>query len=334
MTVGWYVHHHGAGHLARLRATLPHLPGVVALSSLGASPETGCEVVELPLDLSARPADATAHGTLHWAPLGHAGLRARMARIAQWIATAQPDAFVVDVSVEVALLARLHGCPVVLIAQRGRRDDPAHALAYAQAAAVVAPWTAETDFPDDGLPEATTRFVGAISRFDQTGLPGALPGAPSPDVLLLVGAGGHEIDPAAVHAAADATPGRTWHVAGPLVLEGPNVVAHGPRADVASLLTRCGVVVGTAGGNVVAEVAASRRPYVCLPQARPFDEQLRQAEALERLGVAEVRHAWPDAADWPAVLRAAEARGTEGWGLLHDGGGARRLAAVVREVIG
>ncbi len=115
-------------------------------------------------------------------------------------------------------------------------------------------------------------------------------------------------------------------------MEGANVRCHGPRADVGALLEGCGVVVGSAGGNVVAEVAAARRPYVCLPQERPFGEQHRQAAALRELGVAEVHETWPDAAAWPGVLAAAEARDTRRWGALHDGEGAARLARVVREV--
>ncbi len=321
--IGWYVHHHGAGHAARLNATLPHLPDVVALTS--APGELGCERIELPLDLDDDPEDPTAGGTLHWVPVGNAGLRERGARIASWIEEARPEVLVVDVSVEVALLGRLLGVPTVVVGQRGVRTDPAHQLAYAQAAAVVAPWTAASHHEGDGLP-AGTLFTGAISRLD-----GVAFGPPtSDDVLLLLGAGGHEVAAEQVLAAAASTPERTWHLAGPHDITAPNVVAQGPRADVPALLQRCSVVVGSAGGNVVAEVAAARRPYVCLPQERPFAEQRRQADALAALGVAEVRTAWPE--DWRTVLAAAEARDPSRWALLHDGRGAERLASVVRFV--
>lgn len=328
MTVGWYVHHHGAGHLHRLGATLPHLSGsAVALSSHPGVAALGCEHVALPLDLTDAPVDPTAHDTLHWAPVGNAGLRERMAAISGWIAAARPAAMVVDVSVEVALLARLHGVPVVLVAQRGRRSDAAHALAYAQAAAVAAPWTAASQLDHPVLPAGATYFVGAISRFDGTGAPSPL--AAGGDVLCVLGAGGHSVTSDAIAAAAATTPDRTWHVAGSVDVFGPNVAAHGSGADVAALLAACSVVVGSAGGNVVAEVAAARRAYVCLPQERPFDEQREQARALERLGVAEVREAWPAPAEWPRLLEQAEARDPGRWALLHDGGGAQRLAAVV-----
>jgi UDP-N-acetylglucosamine:LPS N-acetylglucosamine transferase len=112
------------------------------------------------------------------------------------------------------------------------------------------------------------------------------------------------------------------------------VIDHGARADVRELLERCSVVVGCAGANVVAEVAAARRPFVCLPQPRPFDEQLHQAEALRRAGLAEVRERWPADEEWPALLAAAEARDPSRWELLHDGRAASRLAALVSEAAG
>jgi hypothetical protein len=329
VTIGWYVHHHGAGHRTRMAAVRPHLDDVVVLSSLPGGAEHGW--VQLAADDDGEPRDVTAGGTLHWAPVRHAGLRARAAAVSAWIEQARPAAMVVDVSVEIALLARLHGVPVVLVAQRGIRHDPAHALGYAQAAAIAAPWTAATHLPGEGPPERLLRFTGAISRFDAG--PPAPPATPGGDVLVLVGAGGHDLRPEDVLAGARATPGRRWHLAGALRASGAgNLVDHGASADVGELLRTCSVVVGTAGGNVVAEVAAARRHLVCLPQARPFREQARGAEALRRLGVAEVRTRTPSPADWPAVLAAAEARPTQRWDALHDGRGAARLAGIVREV--
>ena len=329
-TVGWYVHHHGSGHRTRLLAALPELQErVVALSSLPAPDGAACDWVELPLDLSRRPADPTAGGTLHWAPRGHAGLRERMGRIAHWIRSTRPAALVVDVSVEVALLARLHGVPTVLIAQRGRRDDAPHQLAYAQAAAIAAPWTTATQLDGDSALPGSTQFIGAISRFDGEPVPPAEPGG---DVLFITGAGGHAVSAFDVRAAAAATPDRTWHVAGAVRVVGTGVLDHGPHADVAALLRRCSVVVGCAGANVVAEVAAARRPFVCVPQARPFDEQHHQAEALRQAGIAEVCRAWPPAERWPELLARAEAADPGRWALLHDGRAAGRLAALVHEV--
>ncbi len=84
--------------------------------------------------------DVTAGGALHWAPPGHAGLRERMAQLAAWIVTYAPRLLVVDVSVEVAVLARTMGVPTIVMGMPGAREDYAHQLGYRLADAIIAPW--------------------------------------------------------------------------------------------------------------------------------------------------------------------------------------------------
>lgn len=360
MTVGWYVHHHGSGHLRRFLAVREHLgPEVVGMGSLprpeGVAPSGW---LELPGDVpEGEPDDPTAGGTLHWVPRRVDGLRQRTAAIAAWVERTRPDVLVVDVSAEVATLGRLLSVPTVVVGQRGIRTDPAHALAWAGASAVLLPWTAATDAPRDRPAGTTAVLCGAVSRFDARAAPAdaaasaraggvRAPGAPTGDdgapavlgalprrVLLLVGGGGHALHAEDALAAADATPGTAWDVAGALrVPARPGLVDHGPRADVLPLLERADVVVGTAGANVVAEVAAARRPLVLLPQARPFDEQRRQAAALAPACPVVVADGWPPPAAWPALLREAAASPVAAWAAHHDGLGTRRMAAAVEAV--
>ena len=125
-------------------------------------------------------------------------------------------------------------------------------------------------------------------------------------VLVLVGAGGHEITGPEIEAAAQACPERHWHIAGPVSAGGVNVTVHGPDAPVAELLDRCSVVVGSGGGNVVAEVAAARRAFVCLPQPRPFRRAAPSSRGAgaDRCGSDVQRLAGPG-----GVAQAAAARG-------------------------
>ena len=326
--VGWYVHHHGTGHLQRFLAVRDHLDGVVGLSSLprpaSLAPEAWVELArDAPADADSEP---TAGGTLHWAPLGHDGLRSRMARVAAWIEATRPEVLVCDVSVEVAALARLMGVAVVWIAQRGVRDDAPHQLAY-RLATVVAPWTAALATSDAGLPDST-RFVGAISRFDgRTSEPP--PGRHA--VTLLLGGGGHDVRAARVRDTARALGDWRWSVAGLGEPVGPPVDDRGTVSEPWRLICDADVVVASAGGNLIAEVAAARRPLVCLPQTRPFAEQHDGAAALARAGLVETLTRWPDPAGWRAVLARAQNRDPRDWGRLHDGGGAARLADVIRE---
>ena len=356
MRLGYYVHHHGRGHLHRFLAVRERLGAVTGLSSLprpdGLPPEAW---LELPLDTPVDPgeeASVTAHGRLHWAPTGSGGFRERMTRISAWIARTAPDGLIVDVSVEVAALGRLLGVPVIWIAQRGIREDPAHRLAYDLAELVILPWTRELDADEAGAPPPQRSVhVGAISRFDELRAPGVdhgragagppPPGGGAPDepprVLVLTGFGGHGIGVEEVRAAARSTPPWHWELAGPMPGAVPaeaRFTVQPPGADVWSLLARAGVVIGPASGNVVAEVAAARRPLICLPQPRPFDEQGQQGRVLARAGLAEALEAWPAPAAWPQLLDRARAREVSRWELLHDGRGGERLATAVRALCG
>ncbi len=335
MTLGWYVHHHGRGHLNRFLAVAPELEQVTVLSSLPRPRDAAAEWIELPLDVPLSPAQqdtVQAGGLLHWAPLGESDYRRRMAMLAAWIARENPAAVVVDVSVEVALLVRLMGVKVIWVAQRGIRDDQAHRLAYGAAEMIIAPWTAATQAADQpgAPPPERVVHVGALSRFD------ARLRTPPPAerrVGLLLGFGGHSVRAEDVVAAAAATPDWTWEVTG--INDVPdlaNVISHPPECDVWALLGRAAVVVASASGNVVSEVAAAGRPLICLAQERPFAEQHQQAAALSTAGLALAPDGWPAAERWPALLASAREHGGWGWSALHDGAGARRFAEAVRTV--
>ena len=146
--IGIYAHHHGSGHVQRALSVAAALDDEVTILTSArirddAVPDPGrVRVVTLPLDYDeaeggAGP-DATAGGRLHWVPLRHAGLRRRMAILAEWIDRHTPTVFWSDISVEVTLGARLTGTPVVSTVLPGRRDDAPHLLAHGVCSALVA----------------------------------------------------------------------------------------------------------------------------------------------------------------------------------------------------
>ena len=322
--IGYYVHHQGSGHVHRAVSINRAFGG--AMTGLSTHRRPGSwqgDWVELPEDAgSPGLADPTAHGRLHYVPYDNEGLRSRMAAVSAWIARARPDCIVVDVSVEVTLLARLHGLPVIVMAQPGDRRDGAHRLAYDVADAIVAPWpeVAGGLWGSTADDLAKTHFVGAVGRFPPTSDP-ASPAARR--VVVLNGTGGAGVRPSAIDQAREATPGWEW--------------VHLDRAygswvdDPWPTLCSASVVVSHAGQNAIAEIAAARRPALLLPQDRPFAEQHVMAAALGSLGwpPALVRADWPAAADWPQLLdRLLDLDGGR-WSGWNDGRGAARVAAVL-----
>lgn len=327
--IGHYVHHHGTGHLHRALTIAAHLPGpVTGLSSLPRPAGWAGDWVRLPRDddAAAYPSEAavTAGDRLHWVPLGDAGLRGRAAAISRWIDDAAPSVVVVDQSVEVCLLARLHGIPVVAFTAPGRRSDAAHRLAFDTATALVGPW------PDACTPRllpgldthVRDRFtgIGAVSRFAVT--PRTRTSGRRKHVVLLAGTGGDGFTAEGVARAQESTPDWDW-----TVLSRTLGTWH---PDPAAVLADADVAVLHPGQNSLAEVAALRVPAVVVPAPRPFDEQHVTADAL--------RHGWPavvaespdPTTGWGDLLGAALELDGDGWDAWCDGRAPERAAAVVR----
>lgn len=327
--IGFYVHHVGHGHLHRALglAETTRRAGfdVTGLSSQPAPSGWPGEWVELDRDDRPPPSDPdpTANGRLHWAPRHHPGLCARTSAVSAWLARATPALLVVDVSVELAVLARLHGVPVISVVLPGRRDDPAHRLGFDVADELVGFWPeVSADFLT-GLPDLTrqrVRPLGAMARFPVN----ADPPASGREALVLLGSGGHGISAGMLQRAREQTPAWSWTILSP---------EDGRWSDDPwSQLLAATVVVTHAGESAVAEVAAARRPAVVLPQQRPYDEQVVTAAVLRHgdWPVTVLDH-WP-VSGWADVLDDTAVLDGGAWEAWCDGGAAHRFAEVVREV--
>ncbi|MFF0909409.1 glycosyltransferase [Microbacterium enclense] len=332
--IGWYVHHHGYGHLSRFLAVQPHLRvPVAAFSSLprpagldGAVPWT-----QLPPDADVvvqpdgslcdpREADPTARGHLHWAPHGHPGHRARLAGIAEAAVARDLRVLVADVSAEVAVFARLLGLRTVVVTQPGDRTDAPHALAYDLADRILAPW-AHGIVPSAALADRGDRvaWTGGVSRYD--GRAASLP-LPGRSVLFL----GRTLEPEVRATAAAALSARGWTV---------DAIGHDAASRVDDpwpLLSSRTVVVSAAGQNSVADLAAAGARAVVIAQERPFDEQQRTADALRSAGLARVAPADVSAEELVAHVEGA-AGDSPDWSRWQVAGAARRFAEAVEAML-
>lgn len=331
--IGYYVHHVGRGHLHRACALAAELESrgepVTGLSSLPRPEGWLGDWQQLPRDDGPTAIAPEAPGRLHWAPLGHLGLRARMAQISRWIDLTAPAAVVCDVSVEVALLVRLHGVRVVSTVLPGTRDDPAHLLGFDIADLLVGFWPPAAHGMLRGAPydvKERVRAVGALSRFAPDDQPHARPDDPTRarSAVLLLGSGGHAVTDADVAAMRAQTP--TWHWS---VLGG---AATSWVADPWESIRGADVVVTHAGQNALAEVAAARRPAVVIPQERPHEEQAATAAVLsEGDWPVVVRGEWPRQ-DWASLLDRASSLDGSRWADWCDGRAAQRFADAVVSV--
>ncbi|MEV8135392.1 glycosyltransferase [Microbacterium aurantiacum] len=339
--IGWYVHHHGFGHVTRMRAVQPYLTEPVTVFSSLAAPEgLPPDITWVRLDGDADPIptpdggevdpaqlDPTARGALHWAPLGHPGHRARLATIAQWIAGNDVSTFVVDVSAEVTAFVRLLGVRTVVMAQPGDRTDAPHRLAYDLADRIVAPW-AEGVIDAAALRDRGDRvaYVGGISRFD-----GRVSGARSEDparganrALFL----GRTVDVTRLEATVAALHARGW------LTDLAGARDDGDRVDdVWSALRRSTVVVSAAGQNSIADLAAAGVAAVVIAQDRPFDEQRHTARVIAARGLALTAPDTVSSDDLADLIERAATcvSGAPDWTSWRVTGAAQRAARAIEE---
>ena len=329
--IGFYVHHHGSGHANRTRLLADRLPARVPVHVFTSAADrfAGWErgtVHELPPDTAPDrdPAgDLLTDEVLHYAPVDLPGLQHRMAHMASWIAENRPSLFVVDLSVEVLLLARLCGAPTALVRLHGHRDDPAHRAAFRLAEWLIAPFPPSLE--DSHTPDWVrhkTYYLGAFSRYDQrTETREACRRElqlPSEGRILTVinGAGGGAQEISRWEAVAQACPDWTILLVGKLPastrdLENLKPVGYVP--DTFPYLKAADVVVGSGGTNTMMEVGAARVPFLSLPEPRPFDEQSCKMRALERLGLTRSVSADLAPAEWGKLLETARRQDTRAW---------------------
>jgi hypothetical protein len=334
-TVGYYVHHHGAGHVARFEKIVGVWPAAVGLVALSQIAVDGGVV--LPSDVTASADDPTAGGALHWAPIGDPQLARRAAVMVGWCVDHEPLGVVVDVSCEAALLFRLVGTPTVVVRQHGDRTDAAHTAAFRSARRLLAPFPERLEAP--GTPEwiaAKTDYCGLIApwttRSASHGDPAAAarPDVSGDDIVVLCGAGGGRLNSDQLETLARLARPHRLIVIGEhrSDLTARNIVATGWVDDVRPWLRQAPLVVASAGNNVVAEVATAGSALVVVAHDRPFDEQGHHSRSLDRAGAAAVATGAETERAWRVLVDEARARQTTLAGLAAPGGAERAVAAI------
>jgi len=281
--------------------------------------------IHLPLDL---PVDndiqtqQDALSFLHYAPLGVAGIRARNVVLTATFERYYPMLLIVDVSVEVTLLARLSGIPTVVIRQHGKRTDMPHLHAYESAELLIAPYAETFALTDEqDWIKAKTIYAGGFSKYSDNNAGSNAQEQPG-HVAILLGQGGTSLDTEFISQLAAICEDYTFHIIGKgrdvHDLSAPNLIWHGQLTDPKVLLDQCEIVIGNAGHNTVMEMADLNKRFICIPEERPFDEQLQKADLLAANGYARVIYAGDlDTVNWPDELENAGLTCPEWDGMIH-----------------
>lgn len=311
----WYVHHHGVGHWRRALAVVRRMTRDVVLMSSTPPPDRlpdHARYVPLAPDFPAAGVGAVtraaAGGVLHWAPPHHRGLLARHGAVLAQAIRIQPSLAVVDVSVELTVLLRTSGVPVIAVRLPGERTDPAHQLGFDLADEVLMPVPARWGLHSGLRRTVPVGLVSALAPRPVTPVP------PRGPVVVVVGAGGSRLDLDQCARIAADLPDRRVRVLGisPAAARtglGSNLEFTGRIDDPTAELAAASVVVTNGGLGSLADAVRAGRPLVVLPEDRPFDEQLTSAAALGAGGDAVVLTGLPGPGGWSAAITRAEAAG-------------------------
>ncbi|MGB3799642.1 MAG: glycosyltransferase, partial [Lewinella sp.] len=170
-----------------------------------------------------------------------------------------------------------------------------------------------------------TRYLGGFSRYDDrtesvAECRQALNLPPTARIATVVnGSGGGAQEVSHWQAIARACPHWTFLLVGQVpVMEElpPNLKRVGFVDDTFPYLRAADVVVGSGGTNTMMEVGAARRPFLSMPEPRPFDEQVCKMKALERLQLTRVVETDLPPAKWPDILESTAGLDTGGWELI------------------
>lgn len=311
--VSYYAHHVGSGHLRHAQRIAACRLFDLQVTSTGPRNEAilkeSLEYVALSPDVTddvgtALPANET---FLHFAPTNSL-IQQRFSQLNRAWRNFTPDVVMVDVSVEVALFARLSGYPVAFRRMPGDREDRGHQMAYSLADALFAYFPIELEDPSHlkkyghkshyltaGEPTGNTPFAeakrtkGSLRRrvVVQTSLASSIPL--------------RHLARAAVE-----SPEWDWDVVGSVSVDSTplprNLVLHGVLPDPAPVMVTADVIISSAGHNAVVAAANSHRPVLLIPEDRPFNEQHAFANALRSSANVDVIDTWHPHLPWPKIL--------------------------------
>ena len=348
-SISFFVHHQGRGHANRCRAIIERMDDrpitiLTADPKLFADFEREHAMIALPNMIGAPQATEALEryatpSVMHCVPMGADAMRRHMGLISQHLLEDDPGLFMIDVSAEIALLARIHSVPAVKVRMHGNRNDIGHLGAYDACAGMLAPFSEaieQEDYPD--WAREKTHYSGGLctttapvpSKEDARARLGIEPEREL--IVVITGGGGSGTPWAALTVGARAAPDAKWVALGPVHREGhetefPNLTHLGWVEGVTDWLAAADIVIASAGDNTVHEIARVGRPFLCVPEWRYFDEQLRKAQAVARAGAAHTLGVWPgDLEGWREALEGARAVDLDAQRALFSDDAARSAA--------
>lgn len=289
--IGYYAHSHGSGHCnyANIFAKVFGKSLVVFTDRKHAFGK-GTKVVLLENE----DTDGTEYDrekfpeprALHYAPVNISKITRRNKNILENVITKDISLMIIDVSVEIAMLARVSAIPYAYVRLQGDRNDIPHLNAYEGASLLLAYFPKEMEAGNTpSWIQDKTVYLGFQSKYmfggPDTNRPEEFGTDRKPVLLHLTGFGGtRPLDFKKLSDRYDIYgigPGR-------IPREGSGIVPLGVVKITRPYIEHADIIVAACGSNTTAEILSMGKRFVAVPEKRHYREQERTAENLDRLG--------------------------------------------------
>lgn len=290
--IGYYAHSHGSGHCnyANLFAKV-FGKSLTVFTDRGHAFDAGTEVVMLenedPDGSEYQRSRFPEPRALHYAPVNIAKITRRNKTILDNVLKRSISLLIIDVSVEMAMLARVSSIPYSYVRLQGDRSDTQHLNAFEGASFLLAYFPKEMESAD--IPSwisNKTIYLGFLSKFMFDRAPSKRPVefilGPKPILLHLTGFGGtRSFDFGNLPECYDVYaigPGRSGS-------GGHSGIKHiGVVDDTRAFIENADIVIAACGSNTTSEILSLGKRFLAAPEKRHFGEQEYIAENLDRLG--------------------------------------------------
>lgn len=280
--LGYYAHHHGSGHAnyAQILSKAFAYESVVFTSSNFQFDE------KINLEkLASEDPDGTGidqkyippPAYLHYSPVGQKSIQLRSAQILNRIIREEVKLLVIDVSAEIAALARSASIPYAYVRLPGERKDPGHLQAFQGAVFLLAyfPEAFESSNTPAWVKEKTI-YLGFFNRFScNQKLKFKNQNSYLKNVCVISGKGGNEKLLRSLPKLQKRFSYSEINVYGAQVpsRQRGNLNFRKSAPNIMKTLQDADIIVANCGLNLTSEIIETGKPFLSIPENRPFGEQ-------------------------------------------------------------
>jgi len=280
--LGYYAHHHGNGHsnYAQIFARIFNQKAVIFTSS-NFKFDQKLKIEKLATEDPDGTGTSQKHiappAYLHYSPVGQNSIQHRSAQLLNRVIREEIKLLIIDVSAEIAALARAASIPYAYVRLPGERNDPAHLQAFQGAVFLLAYFPESFESPNTPTwVKEKTIYLGFFNRFSTTEVKKFSSAHKHvQNVTVLSGKGGNEQLLSCLPKIQKRFSYSEINIYGAeeFPKKNGNINYRNATSNIRDALQKADLVVANCGLNLTSEILETGKPFLSIPEVRPFGEQ-------------------------------------------------------------